>query len=394
LVKYAEHVSIKRIGPVAWPGALALIVLMGLAPGIARAEDDQTRLWNQDKKIYEVFFGSTPKPTLEDRSENQGRPPLVVPPSPGLPPPQTSAPARYPNRPAEAPASRQAADKRKRPQAINPDQFTNPMPPSELRGAAAGSPATNAPNPPASDVEMTDNPWPSQLASPGGFFSMLLGGNNDPQEEEQPQLQQPQSQLQQQPALQPQPPPQTSAAARDPNRPVATPASRQAAAEKRRTAGDPEEFANPLPPSALRSAPGVAAANAPNRPASDAEMTDNLRPSQLGSPSPGGFFALLFGSNNGRQEEQPQQAQQPLQPPQPQQPLQPQQVQQPLQPQQAQQPLQLQPPPQVGALAGEPPRTRPIDPQAGYQTSSPSQAYGTARPANYGRPKPPDPLSE
>jgi hypothetical protein len=376
MVKYAEHVSIKRIGPVAWPGALAFIVLMGLAPGIARAEDDQSSSWSLDKKIYEMFrgVGQTPKPTLEAQSENQERPPLVVPPSPGLPPPQASAPARDPNRPVAAPASRQAAEKRKTPQAIDLGAFTNPLPPSELRSAAAGSAATNVPNPPASDVEMTDNPWPSQLASPGGFFSMLLGGNNDPQEEEQPR---PPS-----PGL---PPPQTSAAARDPNRPVETPASRQAAAEKRRTAGDPEEFANPLPPSALRSAPGVAAANAPNRPASDAEMTDNLRPSQLGSPSPVGFFALLFGSNNGRQEEQPQQAQQPLQP---------QQVQQPLQPQQAQQPLQLQPPPQVGALAGEPPRTKLIDPPAGYQAASPSQSYGTARPANYGRPRPPDPLSE
>ena len=258
MVKYAEHVSIKRIGPVAWPGALAFIVLMGLAPGIARAEDDQSSSWSLDKKIYEMFrgVGQTPKPTLEAQSENQERPPLVVPPSPGLPPPQASAPARDPNRPVAAPASRQAAEKRKTPQAIDLGAFTNPLPPSELRSAAAGSAATNVPNPPASDVE----------------------------------------------------------------------------------------------------------------------MTDNLRPSQLGSS--GGFFSMLFGSNNGRQQEQqPQQAQQPQPPP-------------PLQQPQPQQPQQ------VGALAGEPPRTKLIDPPAGYQAASPSQSYGTARPANYGRPRPPDPLSE
>jgi hypothetical protein len=364
MVKYAEHVSIKRIGPVAWPGALAFIVLMGLAPGIARAEDDQSSSWSLDKKIYEMFrgVGQTPKPTLEAQSENQERPPLVVPPSPGLPPPQASAPARDPNRPVAAPASRQAAEKRKTPQAIDLGAFTNPLPPSELRSAAAGSAATNVPNPPASDVEMTDNPWPSQLASPGGFFSILFGGNNGPQEEEQPQLQQPA--------------PQASTSARDPNRPVGAPANRQAA-ELRKTARaiDPEEFTNPLPPSALRStAASSAATNAPNPPASDVEMTDNLRPSQLGSS--GGFFSMLFGSNNGRQQEQqPQQAQQPQPPP-------------PLQQPQPQQPQQ------VGALAGEPPRTKLIDPPAGYQAASPSQSYGTARPANYGRPRPPDPLSE
>jgi hypothetical protein len=244
LVKYAEHASKKRIGPVGWSGALGLVVLMGLAPGIARAEDDQSSVWNLDKKIiYEVLrsFSLTPKRTLEDQFGYHERPPLVVPPSRGLPAPQTAAAAHDPNWPVEAHASQEAPKKRKTPQAIDPDEFTNPLPPSELRSAAASSAATNA----------------------------------------------------------------------------------------------------------------------PSRPASDVEMTDNLRPSQLGSP--GGFFGSLFGGNNGRQEEQ--------------------------------QPEQQA---QVGALASEPPRTRLVDPPAGYLTPSPSQPYGTARPANYGRPttRHDDPLSE
>ena len=73
-----------------------------------------------------------------------------------------------------------------------------------------------------------------------------------------------------------------------------------------------------------------------------------MRPSQLGSS--GGLFGGLFGGSNGRQEP-PQQ--------------------------------------QVVAITAEQPHTRLMDPPAGYQTPSPSQPYGTAPSANYGKPAKP-----
>jgi hypothetical protein len=196
-MKCAEHAEMKRIGRVAWPGALVLIVLLGLAPGIARAEDDQSSndrssIWNLDKKmIYELLrsFSLTPKSTLEDQIDYHERPPLVVPPSRGLPAPQTSPAARDPNWPVEAHVSRQAGEKRKTPRpALDPEEMANPVRPSELRGAAAGGAAADAPNRSAGDVDMTETLRPSQLGSPSGFFSSLFGGNNGRQEQPQQQV--------------------------------------------------------------------------------------------------------------------------------------------------------------------------------------------------------------
>jgi hypothetical protein len=235
-MKYAEHTSMKRIGPLAWPGALGLIVLMSLVPGIARAEDDQNSMWSLDKKIiYEVLrsFGMTPKRTLEDQIDTRERAPLVVPASRVPPPPQTAPAVRDPNWPVEADVSREAVKKRTANRKdLDPDQFTNPLRPSEL---------------------------------------------------------------------------------------------------------------------AIARADAGAAAGAPSRSASDAAMTDTMRPSQLGSSS--GLFGGLFGGNSGRQDRQEQQ--------------------------------------QVDTSAAEPPRTRLIDPPAGYQTPSPSQPYGTVPPANNGKPTKP-----
>src|ERR1700732_4537756 len=127
-MKYVEHASMKRIGPVAWPAALGLVAMIGLAPGIARAEDDQSSsVWNLDKKIiYEVLrsFNMTPKRHLDDQIEYRERSPLVVPPSRMPPEPQTSPAVRNPNWPVEADASdgRQASEKPTRDrQAFEPD---------------------------------------------------------------------------------------------------------------------------------------------------------------------------------------------------------------------------------------------------------------------------------
>ncbi len=193
-MNYAEHASIKRTGPVIRSGALALVLVMGLAPGIARAEDDDdSGLFSLDKKIiYEVLrsFSLTPKRTLEDQFEYRERPPLVVPPSRALPPPQTAAAAaRDPNWPVEAATTRQAAEKRKasRP-ALDPEDLANPVRPSELGPAATGAAAAAASNRSAGDGEMTDQLRPSQLGS-SGFFDSLFGGGNNSRPEQQPQQQ-------------------------------------------------------------------------------------------------------------------------------------------------------------------------------------------------------------
>jgi hypothetical protein len=186
-MKLGKLASTKRVGPVAWPGALGLIVCMSLAPGIARAEDDDLNsIWNLDKKIiYEVLrsFNMTPKRHLDEQIEYHERSPLVVPPSRVPPVPQARAAARDPNWPVEADVnhSREAAEKRtKKRQEFDPDAFTNPLPPSELGGAATAVPNRSA----GGDADMTDTLRPSQLGSPGGLFGGLFGGNTSRQEQQ------------------------------------------------------------------------------------------------------------------------------------------------------------------------------------------------------------------
>jgi hypothetical protein len=190
-MKHVEHAATKRIGPLAWPAALGLVALMSFAPGIARAEDDQDSLWSVDKKvIYEVLrsFGMTPKRTLEDQIDTRERAPLVVPASRVPPPPQTAA-ARDPNWPAEATAGREAVKKRAAARKdIDPDQFTNPMRPSELAiaGSGAGA-AADTHSLSAGNAAMTDTMQPSRLGNSGGLFGGLFGGSNGRQEQQQQQ---------------------------------------------------------------------------------------------------------------------------------------------------------------------------------------------------------------
>jgi hypothetical protein len=192
MMKHVEHAATKRTRPIAWPGALGLVVLMSLAPGAARAEDDQSSLWSVDKKvIYEVLrsFGMTPKRTLEDQIDTRERAPLVVPASRVPPPPQAAA-ARDPNWPAEADVGREAVKKRTASRKdIDPDQFTNPLRPSELAiaGAGAGA-AADARSLSAGDAAMTDTMRPSQLGNSGGIFGGLFGGNSARQEPQQQQV--------------------------------------------------------------------------------------------------------------------------------------------------------------------------------------------------------------
>jgi hypothetical protein len=129
-------------------GAFGLIALAVVAPGVARAEDSGES----------TLFGSMLKSLGiggENHIEYRERPPLVVPPSRDLPPPQTSRVVRDPNWPVDP----QAGDPRKKGDLVH-DLDRIPVEPG-------------APSPTGDTAAIP----PSQKAS-GGFFSNLFGGGS------------------------------------------------------------------------------------------------------------------------------------------------------------------------------------------------------------------------
>jgi hypothetical protein len=150
----------KPVRLLALGSALALIALTGMAPSVARAEDSGDN----------GLFGSVLKSLGlggENNIEYRERPPLVVPPTRELPPPQTTATARDPNWPADP----KTAGRKKGDQVRDLDKIPVPQRPSEPSPAAAapypsGSPDTTAAIP------------PSQPATSGGFFSNLFSSSS------------------------------------------------------------------------------------------------------------------------------------------------------------------------------------------------------------------------
>jgi hypothetical protein len=153
------------VGPSTCLGALAL-ALVTFAPAAARAEDDEDKsIWNLDKRIInEVLysFGLTKKPHLDQQIDYQERPRLTVPSDHQLPAPQAVAPKTVRRQ------QKPKADWRQH----DPDEFTNPIHPGELRAnsAAVSSGA-------GSNFDPTDPLRPSQLGSSGGFFGLFSGGS-------------------------------------------------------------------------------------------------------------------------------------------------------------------------------------------------------------------------
>jgi hypothetical protein len=128
-------------------GALAL-ALATVAPGVARAGDGGDN----------TLFGSVLKGLGlggENNIEYRERPPLVVPPTRDLPPPQTTATTRDPNWPVDP----KAAGRKKGDQIRDLDKLPVPE-----RAAAPTAPETTATLP------------PSQPAS-GGFFGNLFSSS-------------------------------------------------------------------------------------------------------------------------------------------------------------------------------------------------------------------------
>jgi hypothetical protein len=150
---WPAQVWAKRIKQAALAGAFGLIALAAVAPGVARAEDSGES----------TLFGSMLKSLGiggENHIEYRERPPLVVPPSRDLPPPQTSRAVRDPNWPVDP----QAGDPRKKGDLVH-DLDRIPVEP--------GSTGAGAPNPTGDTAAIP----PSQKAS-GGFFSNLFGSGS------------------------------------------------------------------------------------------------------------------------------------------------------------------------------------------------------------------------
>lgn len=169
-------------GPGVWLGPLALLLVMTFAPATARAEDDEKSIWNIDKRMFDELiysFGLTKKPKLDDQIDYHERPRLTVPSGQELPAPKAVNPA----------LARQQKPKPKRNvQEFDPDEFTNPIAPHELRassGAGAPNRAAGSPTDPSrpgqlgSSIDEPLDPMPpSRLGSSGGFFGLFSGGNS------------------------------------------------------------------------------------------------------------------------------------------------------------------------------------------------------------------------
>jgi hypothetical protein len=154
--------DMKPVRRLALSGALALIALSGTAPGIARAQDAGDN----------GLFGSMLKSLGiggENNIEYRERPPLVVPPTRELPPPQTTATVRDPNWPVDP----KTAGRKKGDQIRDLDKLPVPQRPPEPGTAAAG-----APYPSAGSPDTTAAIPPSQPAASGGFFGNLFSSSD------------------------------------------------------------------------------------------------------------------------------------------------------------------------------------------------------------------------
>jgi hypothetical protein len=140
-------------------GALGLIALAGIAPGTASAQSSETGLFGS--MLKGLGIGG------DNQIEYRERPPLVVPPTRELPPPQTSGKARDPNWPVDP---KSAEVRKKGDQIRDLDRIPVPQRPVESGVAGAG-----APNP---STDTTAAIPPSQPAASGGFFGNLFSSGS------------------------------------------------------------------------------------------------------------------------------------------------------------------------------------------------------------------------
>jgi hypothetical protein len=150
----------KHVSRLAMGGVLVLIGLTGIAPGVARAEDSSAESGLLGSMLKTLGIGG------DNHIEYRERPPLVVPPTRDLPPPQAAATARDPNWPVDP---KSAQPQRKGTQVRDLDRV--PPRPAEPGVAASGAPA-GSPD--------TTAAIPSQPAASGGFFGNLFSSGARP----------------------------------------------------------------------------------------------------------------------------------------------------------------------------------------------------------------------
>lgn len=164
------------VGRAALTGMLGLVALALVAPGSARAQDEEDnaiarwekRIWSNIVTGLGLIDPNAPAIDYRERS------PLVVPPTRDLPPPQTAAVPHGPAWPTDPDVKRakaRADAKRKRPGGNFDHTVSNPrnLTPEELNptGASTGSVAPSGPG-----GDLNPNPLlPSQLGYFGGLFS-------------------------------------------------------------------------------------------------------------------------------------------------------------------------------------------------------------------------------
>jgi len=158
---WSKHGWTKQVCRLALGGALGLVVLGSLAPGVARAQSNESSLWGSMLKTLGIGG--------ENNIEYRERPPLVVPPSRDLPPPQTGAPARDPNWPVQA-----NTDKPKKGTQIR-DLDRIPVAPRPTAPNVAGA---SVPNPASPDTAAAVPQ--SQPAASGGLFGKLFSSGDRP----------------------------------------------------------------------------------------------------------------------------------------------------------------------------------------------------------------------
>lgn len=155
----------KRIRQLALGGALGLSALASIAPRVAFAQDSDSGLFGS--MLKGLGIGG------ENKIEYRERPPLVVPPTRDLPPPQTSAArVRDPNWPVDPQA---AQPRQKGDQVGDLDRIAVPQRPAEPSIDGSG-----APGPTAGSPDTTAAIPQSQPAASGGFFGNLFSSSDRP----------------------------------------------------------------------------------------------------------------------------------------------------------------------------------------------------------------------
>jgi hypothetical protein len=180
----------KRMKLTAWTGVVGLVALTALAPGSARAQDDdENSIWNIDKRIINGFAkglglqrGDAPGIDYRERS------PLVVPPSRDLPPPEAAGAGRSAAWPVDPDVKRReetAARKKLDRRGWDEDRENRSLLPSELGPTGSVPGRGSAPSGRPGDAAEADgkNYKPSELGYFGGLFSGSAFGFGGQKEE-------------------------------------------------------------------------------------------------------------------------------------------------------------------------------------------------------------------